>query len=152
MWWKQDHVCSALPLATGMMSPEDRSPDRLGPLTCWLMSRMAMSFLSVKSWKAASITFVCVSVMVLAPFRLSPFFRLICPPVHSVGIGSEYGITTLTRVDDEKILLLLIIDMANPSEQQTGDRILESIRTPFTFHHEPRTLTRATFYLTPHAV
>lgn len=66
-------------------------------LTCWLISRMAISFRSVKSSNADSITLVCVSDARSAEF---------CRYFHEIRH---------TAIHDEKVLLLLLVDVADSS-------------------------------------
>lgn len=66
-------------------------------LTCWLINRMAMSFRSVKSSKADSITLVCVS------------------NTGSAGsVRASHGLGR-TAIHNEEVLLLLLVDMSDTS-------------------------------------
>lgn len=69
---------------------------------------------SVNSWNAASIALVCVSAVSGGwTGHETPRERRI-PPLQS----------TLTAVDDEKVLVLVGIDIANASEEEAGHRVL----------------------------
>lgn len=101
-------ICPPLVLSSQRSAYMDKchSLEPKGVLTCWLMRSMAISFRSVKSWKAASIVETWVSV-----------WRALTLSCKSTG-------TTLTSIHNQEVLLLMFVYMTNAGKQKACNRIL----------------------------
>lgn len=74
-----------------------------------------MSFLSVNSWKADSITLVWVSAASASDMLAAQ---------ADVVDESRQRNGTLTCVNDKEILGLVVVDVSDTSEQHAGDGVL----------------------------
>lgn len=107
-------------------------------LTCWLMSRIAMSLRSsVYSWNAASMADVCVSACQRVRRRQHwprPHRTLLAPPSGPTQLWGGYTTSTPTptliptRLDDQEVLLLLVVDVPDAREEEARHRVLLSAK------------------------
>lgn len=89
------------------------------PRTCWLMSRMAMSLRSwVNSWNAASMILVCVSGRVSGKLAIK---RGNLSRLDTEATGWR---RIRTRLDNDKVLLLVLVDVPDSCEKEASDRVL----------------------------
>jgi hypothetical protein len=80
--------------------------------TCWLRSRIAMSFRSVNSWNAASIVDTCVS-------------RVGSESI--IDLSNCYILNVHTSVHNKEVLLLVGADMSHAGEEKASHRVLSRV-------------------------